>query len=262
MNYLEANRTLWNQRVDAHVSSEFYDNESFIAGRNTLNDIELALLGDINNQHIAHVQCHFGQDSLSMARMGAKVTGIDLSDAAIDKARELNQQLDLDAEFVVSDILTADTVVEKKFDTVFASYGVIGWHPDINRWAQVVSHLLKPGGRLVLAEFHPVIWMFSHDFAKVEYSYFNRSPIVETVNDSYTDGSQLAQPLTEYGWNHSLGELFGALKNTGMAVQDFQEYDYSPYDCFQRSVKIDNGFQIAGMEGLLPLVYSLVAIKA
>ncbi|WP_205859127.1 class I SAM-dependent methyltransferase [Pleionea sediminis] len=261
MNYLKANTELWNQRVDAHVNSEFYDNESFLAGRNSLNSIELGLLGNVNGKKVAHLQCHFGQDSLSLARMGAKVTGVDISDAAIDKARELNQRLNLDAEFVVSDILTLDKKVEQKFDVVFASYGVIGWHPDIERWFEMASYLLKPGGQLVFVEFHPVVWMFDNNLSKVVYSYFNKEPIIETVTNSYTDGSQLEQPLKEYGWNHSLSEVFNAIQKAGLILDSFDEYDYSPYDCLGKSVPSEHGFQIEGLEGKLPLVYSLSALK-
>jgi 2-polyprenyl-3-methyl-5-hydroxy-6-metoxy-1,4-benzoquinol methylase len=262
MDYLTANRRLWNERVNAHMASSFYDNESFIAGRNTLNDIELKLLGDVTGKGILHLQCHFGQDSLSLARMGAKVTGVDLSDVAIEQARKLNQQLELDAEFICSDVLQLADHHSGQYDIVFASYGVIGWHPDINRFMQVVAHFLKPEGQFLLVEFHPVIWMLDQQLENISYSYFNLEPIVETSTESYTDGSDLSEPLQEYGWNHSLSEVFNAGFANGLTLTHFDEYDFSPYNCFQGMVTTETGYQIAGKERMLPLVYSLVMEKS
>ncbi|MEE4245771.1 MAG: class I SAM-dependent methyltransferase [Kangiellaceae bacterium] len=259
--YLKANKALWNQRVAAHLNSDFYDNESFMQGRNSLNKIELDLLGDVSDQSIIHLQCHFGQDTLSLARMGAKVTGVDLSDKAIATARDLNTQLGLDATFIEYDVLSFDQVHNQTYDTVFASYGVIGWHPDIVQWASVVSHLLKPGGRLVFAEFHPVIWMLDEEFQTIKYNYYNDGAIIDTVTNSYVDGSELDHPMNEYGWNHSLGEVFNALQAAGLQVTNFNEYNYSPYNCFSRCVPCDDGYYIEGYEGKVPLVYSLVARK-
>ena len=260
MEYLSANKKIWDGRVETHMASEFYDNESFLKGRNSLNKIELDVLGDIRNQSIAHLQCHFGQDSLSMARMGAKVTGVDLSDKAIEQAKQLNQQLELDAEFHCSDILSYRGQTEA-FDIVFASYGVLGWHPNITAWFKVASELLKSGGRMVLVEFHPVLWMFDATFHHIEHSYFNRDAIVEQVTDSYTDGSELEEPLIEYGWNHSLSDVFNALKTNGLQLQHFEEHDYSSYNCFHGCVKADRGFQIESLQGKLPMVYAIEAIK-
>ncbi len=261
MDYLSANRNVWNQRVAAHMQSDFYDNESFIAGRNTLNEIELKLLGDVTGKRILHLQCHFGQDSLSLARMGAKVTGVDLSDVAIEEARKLNQQLELDAEFICSDVLQLADHHSGQYDLVFASYGVIGWHPDITRFMQVAAHFLKPGGQFLLVEFHPVIWMLDHQCQNIEHSYFNREAIVETNTESYTDGSKLEQPMEEYGWNHSLSEVFNAGFANGLTLTHFHEYDYSPYDCFEGTIKTAQGYQIAGREGVLPMVFSLMLQK-
>ncbi len=261
MDYLTANRNVWNQRVAVHMQSDFYDNESFIAGRNSLNNIELALLGDVTEKRILHLQCHFGQDSLSLARMGAKVTGVDLSDVAIEEARKLNQLLELDAEFICSDVLQLPELHNELYDVVFASYGVIGWHPSMNRFMEVASQYLKPGGRFILAEFHPVIWMLDHQLENIEHSYFNRSAIVETNIESYTDGSQLAEPMEEYGWNHSLSEVFNAGFAHGLTLTHFNEYDYSPYNCFAGMVRTEQGFQVTRKEGVLPMVFSLVMQK-
>ena len=139
----EMNRTSWNKRVAVHMKSDFYFLEEFLNGKTSLNEIELNLLGDIRGKSILHLQCHFGQDSLSLARMGAEVTGVDLSDTAIEKAKELNTQMNLNAEFVCCNVYDLKDHLDKKFDIVFTSYGTIGWLPDLNRWADVVSHFLN-----------------------------------------------------------------------------------------------------------------------
>lgn len=262
LDYLAINRALWDQKTEFHYNSQFYDVESFLNGRSSLNDIELALLGNVSGKSILHLQCHFGQDTLSLARLGAHVTGVDLSGAAITKARELNDKLELNGQFVCSDIYDLPKVLEGKYDIVFTSYGTIGWLPDIERWAGVVAHFMKPGGRFVFAEFHPVLWMFSNDFSHVQYSYFNGAPIVETLEGTYADKSA-AMNATEVGWNHGLAEVMNALKASGLSIVSFQEYDYSPYNCFHNMVKAAPGkYYIAGLEQKLPMVYSLVAQAA
>jgi 2-polyprenyl-3-methyl-5-hydroxy-6-metoxy-1,4-benzoquinol methylase len=155
-NYLEVNRNSWNNRVEAHLKSEFYDMEGFMKGNSSLNEIELKLLGDVKGKSILHLQCHFGQDSISLSRMGARVTGIDLSDKAIQKAEEIAKATQTDAKFICCDLYNLPKHLDEKFDIVFTSYGTIGWLPDMDKWAKIVSQYLKPGGQFVFVEFHPV----------------------------------------------------------------------------------------------------------
>lgn len=147
--YLNVNKEAWNKKTPVHFASEFYDNEAFIAGKNSLNSIELALLGDVKEKRILHLQCHFGQDSISLARMGAEVTGVDLSDVSIKIANELAEKTDTSVRFIECDLYSLDQVLNEQFDIVFTSYGTIGWLPDMDRWADVVSKFLKPGGQFV-----------------------------------------------------------------------------------------------------------------
>ena len=144
---IKINQKSWEDRTSIHLKSKFYDLEAFKKNPMSLKSFELEGLGDVKGKSLLHLQCHFGQDSLSMARMGAKVTGVDLSEKAIEQANNLNQQLQLDAEFYCSNILIYQDQKEA-FDIVFASYGVLGWHPDISAWFKVASQLLKPGGEL------------------------------------------------------------------------------------------------------------------
>ncbi|MEO0339190.1 MAG: class I SAM-dependent methyltransferase, partial [Bacteroidota bacterium] len=185
--YLSANKKLWNDKTKVHVKSKFYDIPGFVAGDSSLNAIELGLLGDISGKTILHLQCHFGQDSLSLARMGAKVTGIDLSDEAIKTANDLNQQLGLDAEFICCDVLSIDQYLTEQYDIIFTSYGVTGWLPSLERWGKLIAQFLKPDGQFLIVEFHPVVWMFDEPVEKIAYSYFNVAPIIEEAEGTYTD---------------------------------------------------------------------------
>ena len=257
----QANRDLWNCRVDAHIDSEFYDHQSFLEGRNSLNAPELELLGNVEGLRVLHLQCHFGQDSLSLARMGARVTGVDISDQAIKRAREINHQLQLDAEFVCCNVLEVTEHIDQKFDLVFASYGTIGWIETLDPYFENVARLLSDDGRYLIVDFHPVYWMFNEDLSAIDYAYFNRGPIVEEVEGSYASAD--ANPrMKEYGWNHPFDEIFGAVHKAGMRLVDFREYDFSPYDIFRNGTRGERGYQIIGLEGKIPLVYSLVAAKS
>lgn len=257
MDYLKINKNYWNARVESHAESEFYAMEQFMAGGSSLKWIELEhLASDLTGKKILHLQCHFGQDSLSLARMGAEVTGVDLSDEAIQKAKSLNKELGLNAQFVNCDVYDAPNHIDEKFDMVFTTYGTIGWLPDLDKWAKVINHFLKPEGEFLIVEFHPVVWMFDDDFTKVDYSYFNLEAIRETTEGTYTDkGDNIREEFV--GWNHHLGEVFGALQREKLRIKSFKEYDTSPWPCFNNQVKTEKGWQIKGMEGKIPMVYAL-----
>ncbi len=259
-NYIAVNKALWNERTHHHVDSEFYDMPGFMAGKTSLKDIELGLLGDVAGKSVLHLQCHFGQDTLSLARMGANVTGVDFSEAAIDKACDTAAALGLDARFICSDVYKVHEQLDEQFDIVFTSYGVLGWLPSMKNWAAVVSRFLKPGGKLVLVEFHPAVWMFDNDFTYVQYSYFNKETIEETQEGTYTDPGAPMQ-LPSVNWNHSLGDVLQALIDEGLHITAFHEYDYSPYDCFSNCVKVEDRYYLKGMEGKLPMVYAVVVNK-
>ncbi len=261
LNYLQINKELWNEKTKHHVSSPFYDTDGFLNGRSSLKDIELGLLGDVSGKKILHLQCHFGQDTLSLARLGAKVTGVDFSEEAISEARELNERLKLDARFICCDIYSLPDNLDEQFDIVFTSYGTIGWLPDMKRWAQVISKFLKPGGAFVFVEFHPVVWMFNSDFNAVEYAYFNKEAIVETLTGTYADRNAPIEKQ-EIGWNHDLSEVLQNLIDAGLTIRSFKEFDHSPYNCFRSMVETEaSKFYIKGLEGKLPLVYALCASK-
>lgn len=259
--YLEKNRESWNKRTTVHIDSDFYDNDSFIDGRSSLNSIELDLFGDVTGKKILHLQCHFGQDSISLSRMGADVTGMDLSDHAIETAKGLASKTGQSTKFVCCDVYDLPNHLNEKFDIVFTSYGTIGWLPDLDKWANVVQQFLKPGGEFIFAEFHPVVWMFDDDFTKVGYNYFNVEPIQETESGTYTDRN--ADIESEFiTWNHPMGEVFMSLIGAGLEIKELHEFDYSPYDCFQHTIEFEPGkFRIKHLENKIPMVFSLKARK-
>src|SRR5690606_18179895 len=149
----------------------------------------------------------------------------------------------------------------ESFDMVFTTYGTIGWLPDLDRWAQMIKQVLKPGGELLFVEFHPVIWMFDNALKEITYSYFKRDPIVESSEGTYAD-AQAPIRLDTVTWNHSLSEVLGALLSQRLQVRHFQEYDYSPYNIFEGGEAVGpNRYRVKQHADRLPLVYSLIVQK-
>lgn len=259
--YFEANKDLWNQRTAVHKDSSFYDLAGFKTGKPALTPIEVSEVGDVKGKALLHLQCHFGMDSLDWARRGAQVTGVDLSDEAIREARQLNEELGLNATFICCNVYDVPQHVQEPFDLVFTSYGVVGWLPDLDKWAAVIAGSLKPGGTFYMAEFHPVVWMFDDEFTRIAYYYDNRELIVTESQGTYTDRNA-AIKAKEYSWNHSLSEVLNALIRQGLQIELFNEYMYSPYPCFSNTVQGEDGnWYIKGMEGRIPMVYTVRARK-
>lgn len=260
-NYFKENKNLWNQRTAVHKDSAFYDLAGFKAGANVLSPIELSEIGDVRGRSLLHLQCHFGMDTMSLSRMGAKCVGIDLSDDAIKLAGEINAELRLDAKFICCNVYDTSKYVKEQFDIVFTSYGVIGWLPDLVPWAKMIAEKLKPGGFFYTAEFHPVVWMFDDDFTHIKYYYENRELIITENEGTYTDRNADIKGK-EYSWNHSISEVLNALINAGLKIEMFNEHMYSPYPCFRNVVETEEGkWHVKGMEGKIPMVYSLRAKK-
>ncbi|MEO6819840.1 MAG: class I SAM-dependent methyltransferase [Ginsengibacter sp.] len=260
-NYVEINRQSWNNKVAIHLESAFYDMPAFLSGKTSLNDIELKMLGDIKGKSILHLQCHFGQDSISLNRLGAKVTGVDLSDKAIESAYQIAKETNSDADFICCDIYDLPRHLDKKYDIVFTTYGTIGWLPDLDKWANIIASFLKPGGQFIFVEFHPVVWMFDNNFEKIGYNYFNESAIIETESGTYADKkANLTQELIS--WNHPVSEVLNSLIKNGLVINSLDEFDYSPYNCFNKMVEFEpKKFRIEKLGNKIPMVYSIVATK-
>lgn len=230
--YLETNRSLWNHWTRIHEKSAFYDVDSFRAGRSTLNSVEIEELGSVEGKSLLHLQCHFGMDTLSWARMGADVVGVDFSDAAIALAHSLSDETGVDARFIRANIYDLPDVLPGTFDVVFTSYGVINWLPDIQRWGKIVARYLKPGGTFYVVEFHPFANVLADDGTRVSRSYFHtREPEQFQENGSYADPeADFSHPA--YFWNHGLGDIITALAAAGLRIEFVHEFPYSAYNCF------------------------------
>ncbi len=259
--YFEANKQSWNKRTAVHKDSAFYDLASFKNGKSSLNKIELEELGNVKGKTLLHLQCHFGMDTMSWQREGADCVGVDLSDEAIKLGIEINAALNLKTEFICCNIYDLEKHLDKKFDIVFTSYGTIGWLPDLDRWAGIVSHFLKPGGIFYIADFHPVLWMMDEHFEKIKYHYFNTEVITEEISGTYSDRDAPIKSI-EHGWNHPFSEIFNALLKHGLQILQFNEFPYSPYNCFKNLEQATDGmWRINGMDEKMPMMYSIKAVK-
>ena len=259
--YFDSNKMLWNKRAEVHFNSEFYNVSAFKEGKSSLNNIEIEEMGDVVGKTLLHLQCHFGMDTISWAKLGAVATGLDFSETAIHLARLLANQLGEKVNFVCCNVYDAQQHLDEKFDIIYTSYGTIGWLPDLKKWANVIYDLLKPGGRFYIVDFHPIIWMFDQNFEHFKYSYFNSGePIIEESGSYAVKDPSLQNK--EYGWNHGLGEIIGALINSGLQLLLFNEHSYSPYNCFNNLVETEPGkWKVRSLEDKIPMLYSLAASK-
>ena len=266
-NEKNANRALWNEWTDIHEKSEFYDLEGFKSGKIRLNQIERDELGDVTGKSLLHLQCHFGLNTLSLARLGAKVTGVDFSDKSIALARSLAKELDIDAQFVLSDIEKLTDNLTGLFDIVFTSYGVLAWLPDLTRWAGVIAHFLKPGGIFYMAEFHPFAWIFDDAPSATEPTivqpYFGDGQPHEWKEEgSYADRSVETKHTVSYEWMHPLSEIINSLIGAGLRIDFLHEFPYTVYEQFPFVEKCPDGYwRLKDKSNSLPLVFSVKATK-
>ncbi|TNJ44610.1 class I SAM-dependent methyltransferase [Tamlana fucoidanivorans] len=259
--YFDTNRDTWNKKVAVHAKSTLYDLEGFKKGNSSLKRYELEALGNVSGKSLLHLQCHFGQDTLSWSRMGAQCTGVDLSDEGIKLARKLNDELHLDAQFECCNVLDASKIINKTFDIVFTSYGVIGWLPDLKPWGKMIAERLNQGGTFFIAEFHPIVWMFDYleDMPYMRFGYMQKDVIYEEYEGTYADKSSNIVSK-EYGWNHGLGEVVSALTEAGLHIDYLREFDESPYNVLPNLVETTSGMY-ATKDKLYPLIFTLKATK-
>jgi SAM-dependent methyltransferase len=265
---MAANRALWDEWTAVHLDSDFYDVESFRGGGIRLEDFELEELGSVDGLAVLHVQCHFGLDTLSFARLGARVTGADFSEAAVNAARALARELGLDATFVQSNVYDLPANLEGDFDLVYTSAGVLGWLPDIRAWAKVVAHFVRPGGTFYIAEVHPVANAFENEGVqpgelKLTYPYWeHREPMAFPVQGSYADPTANVNATTEYGWDHGLGEIVSALTDVGLRIESLREYPFCLWRLDYLVEGEDGRWRLPGdLDGRLPLFFSIRATK-
>ncbi len=259
--FFETNKATWNEKVKVHSQSDMYDMQAFKKGKSSLMPYELKALGDVSGKSLLHLQCHFGQDTLSWSRLGAKCTGVDLSDEGVKVAKQLNEELELDAEFVCCNVLDTSEYVKQQFDIVFTSYGVIGWLPDLKPWGKMIAERLKSGGKFFMAEFHPIVWMFDYleDTPVMKYGYMQDEVIYEEYEGTYADEDS-KMVSREYGWNHGLGEVVSALTEAGLHIEYLKEYDESPYNVLSNLIKTESGMYVT-KDKLYPLIFTLKTVK-
>jgi SAM-dependent methyltransferase len=255
VDYINVNKEAWDKRTKTHLESKFYDVDSFKSGKSSLNPVELDEVGNVEGKKLLHLQCHFGQDTMSWARKGALVTGVDLSSEAIEQANKLKSSLGLEATFIAKDIYQFGYENKEKFDVVFTSYGVLCWLPDLNLWAKTVADSLSMGGVFNLVEFHAFTDLLSG------YSYFPRlEPDVEDEG-TYTENCD-GTKSTVATWAHSLSEVINALISAGLTIDNFKEYPYCPFNCFEGLEHVlGHGYQMLHKEQQVPLLYSIKARK-
>jgi SAM-dependent methyltransferase len=270
--YREINGAYWDERVAAHAASPDYGLERFADDPAFLSDVvrfDIPRLGDIRGLDTVHLQCHIGTDTISLARLGARVTGLDLSAPALEVGRGLAVAAGVDVRFVQSELYAAAEVLgESAFDLVFTGIGALCWIPDIRAWADVVSSLLRPGGRLHIREGHPVLWSLADARADgllvVDLPYFERpEPVVWDEDGTYVETDTVFSKNVTHEWNHGLGEIVGALLANGMQLTLLEEHDSVPWEAFPGQMKDVGGgeWRIADRPERLAHTYTLQAIK-
>jgi len=262
MNNFEHNRESWNEVTPLHTESSFYDVDSFKDGKTSLNHIEIEELGDVRGKKILHLQCHFGMDTLSLARQGAEVIGVDISDASIQKAIELSNELKIPATFIRSNVYDIENVLDDTFDIVYTSYGAVNWLNDLDKWAKIISRYLKPNGIFYMVEFHPLMYTLNDD-SEIFHSYFQSQAIETAAEKSYTDESEVTSTDLKYiEWNHSLGEIINSFITNGLKIEFLNEFPYQVYNCFPNLTEKEKGRWVSNKYGdKIPHMYSLRAQK-
>ena len=267
--YFEANLKRWDEVVDIHAKSKFYDLEGFKSGKTSLLPIEVEELGDVSGKSLLHLQCHFGLDTLSMARLGAKVTGIDFSEKAIMKAKELSKELKIPANFIQTNIYDIPKKISEQFDIVFTSYGVLCWLPDLEKWAEIIDLCLKPGGTFYIVESHPFTDMIDYEIKdnlilKYPYTSKNGEPLKFEEDGTYTDAEEgtILENKTGYGWTHSFSYIINSLLSAGLQIEYVHEFPYGFFAKHPDMKKDEDGFwRFQTIKQEIPLIFSIKARK-
>lgn len=265
--YIETNRKRWDELADIHINSDFYNVKEFKSGKNTIGNIELDEVGDVKSKKMLHLQCHFGLDTLSWARLGAFTTGVDFSDRAIYHAKNLSKEVGINSNFIQSDLydLREKPIEPNSFDIVFTSHGTIYWLPDLKEWANIISHFLKQGGIFYIMDSHPTGHIFDdeHESAlKVRYPYFhNVEPLMFDEEGSYADPSIKLENKREYGWQHSISDTINSLIEAGLSIEFVHEFPFLSWKMLPFMVKRDGWWHLPDSYQKLPLMFSLKAKK-
>jgi SAM-dependent methyltransferase len=270
--YRDVNRANWDERAQAHAASADYDVDAYVADKAHLSHVvrfDLPLLGDITGLRGVHLQCHIGTDTLSLARLGATMTGVDFSPKSLEQAHRLAERAGPPVTYVESDVYGAVAALGgETFDFVYTGVGALCWLPDVRRWAQTVAALLRPGGRLFIREGHPVLWALDYDRADhllaLEYPYFEQEePQVWEEEGTYVETDAVFTHKTTHEWNHGLGEIVTALIDAGMSVTGLVEHQSVPWEALRgQMTRLDNGeWRLSDRRERLPHAYTLQAVR-
>lgn len=273
--YVEVNRAFWDERVAAHAASPDYAVAQFAADPEFLSEVvrfDRPRLGDISGLTGIHLQCHIGTDTVSLERLGASMTGLDMSPPALEVARELAAAAGAPTSFVEAQVYDALSVLEPgSFDLVYTGVGALNWLPDITGWAGVVAGLLRPGGRLHLREGHPVLWAIdplrSDGLLAIEYPYFETEEAVildegEEHGTTYVETDEVFVTTITHEWNHGLGEIVTALLDAGMELTLLEEHRSVPWEGLPGMADRGDGeWQLIDRPERLPHSYTLQALR-
>jgi len=272
VNSADINRLNWDERAPAHAASPDYHVDRFIQDPAFLSYVvqfDVPRLGDIAGLRGVHLQCHIGTDTISLARLGARMTGLDFSPAALIEARQIAELAGADVDFVQADAYDAVSVLgASSFDLVYTGIGALCWLPDIRRWAQTVCGLLRPGGRLFIREGHPMLWSLDEErgdqLLVVNYPYFE-TPEPDVFEDAgtYVETDTVFTHTTTHTWNHGLGEIITALLDTGMELTALDEHRSVPWDALPGTMICDaqGEWHLNNRPERVPLTYTLQARK-
>lgn len=263
--YRETNRSLWDGWAEINSRAASYRTEEFRAGRNKLHPIELEEVGEVSGKTLLHLQCHFGLDTLSWARLGATVTGVDFSPKGIAIAEGLGKELNIPAEFICCDLYALPEHLDRQFDIVFTSYGVLCWLPDLPQWGQLVARYLKPGGRFHIVEFHPFLYTFdparSNGRMEPILPYFpTKEPQLWKEEGSYADRSADFRH-DSYEWPHSLAEVINSLIRAGLRIDHFHEFAHCIDELLPGVMheESDGRWVLSNHPDSVPLMFSIAA---
>ncbi len=265
-----SNRRLWEAWTAIHAEGAFYDLTGFRKGGVRLRPYEIDALGDVTGLSLLHLQCHFGIDTLSWARLGAVVTGVDFSPAAIRLARELAADIGIaDARFIESNVYQLPVKLADEFDIVYTSRRVLGWLPDIRGWARVVARFVKPGGRFYISEVHPIVQVFENEGVgprelRLSYPYWEHGdPLIFDVHGSYADPTADVGEQKEHGWDHGLGEIVTAVIDAGLRIDSLEELPFLDWgtDFLVETEPGSGRHVLPDGPGELPLMFTLQATK-
>ena len=263
---MEANRRRWDESVAHHYVSRDYDVSGFKRGRLSVHRLEIDEIGPVRGKSLLHLQCHFGMDTLSWARLGARVTGVDFSRPAVIAARRLAEECGLSARarFVESDVYDARRKLREKFDIVYTGKGALNWLPDIPRWARIVSRSLRPGGTLYFMETHPVAGNRTDDSDGVkwgfDYPYFQRAPFRSVSAATYATEGAVLKNVVEYDWQHTISEVLDSLIDAGLRIEFVHEFPFTFWGAHPTMRRGRDGwYRFRRGHGNVPMMWSVRA---